>query len=70
MINFYLTFDTKNHILTIEWGDGSGKIEEHKDVMTIRDSPTVYEIIQRQSTGKVVPLYKLPVNCTIIRYFH
>lgn len=77
MINFHLTFDTKNHTLTIEWGDGSGKIEEHKDVMTIRESSTVYEIIQRQSTGKdvplsgrAVPLYKLPVNCTVIRYFH
>lgn len=65
-----LRFDTKKHILSIAWGNGSEESEEYEEVMTIREGNGFYEVLQRQETGKNAPIYRLPINSTIIRYFH
>ena len=70
MTQHVVRFNTSNHTLSIGWADGSGYTDEHENVMTIREGAGYYEILQRQENGKNAPIYRLPINNTIIRYMH
>jgi hypothetical protein len=62
-------FNTNEHTLSVLWGD-DGTIEDFENVMTIKEYGGYYEILQKQESGKNAPLLRLPINSTIIRYFH
>jgi hypothetical protein len=63
-------FNTKEHTLSILWGDEGTITEDFENVMTIKEYDGYYEILQKQESGKNAPLFRLPINSTIIRYIH
>lgn len=70
MTQHVVRFNTSDHTLSIGWADNSGYTDKHENVMTIREGAGYYEILQRQENGKNAPIYRLPINNTIVRYFH
>ena len=62
-----ITFNSKSHqmFITID-----GETTSYNDVMTIKNNEGFYEILQRQQNESVAPLYRLPLNSTIIEYQH
>jgi len=46
-------------------------IKEYPNVMTIKEFQGFYEVRQRQQTmDKNAPIWRLPINNTIIEYIH
>lgn len=66
----YLKFNTKEHKLTVVYEDGTVSTKDLEDVTTIREGQGYYEVLQRQENGKNAPIYRFPINNTIIRYYH
>lgn len=66
----YLKFNTKEHKLTVVYEDGTLSTKDLEDVTTIREGQGYYEVLQRQENGKNAPIYRFPINNTIIRYYH
>ena len=66
----YLKFNTKEHKLTVVYDDGTVSTKDLEDVTTIREGQGYYEVLQRQENGKNAPIYRFPINNTIIRYYH
>ena len=63
-----IKFDTFNHTLDYSF-DGINKTFEN--VTTIKVHEGYYEVLQRQlSTDKNAPLFRLPINNTIIEFVH
>jgi len=63
-----IKFDTFNHTLDYSF-DGVNKTFEN--VTTIKVHEGYYEVLQRQlSTDKNAPLFRLPINNTIIEFTH
>jgi len=65
-----LRFNTKEHTMTVVFSDGSGPSETKENVMTIKDYNGYYEVLQRQSNEKNAPIYRFPINNTMIVYIH
>jgi len=64
-----ITFNTKTHTMTIQ-SDSIG-IKEYPNVMTIKEFQRFYEVRQRQqTTDKNAPIWRVPINQTIIEYVH
>ena len=65
-----VTFNSKAHWMEIST-DGK-KSQTYTDVMTIKnnDHGGYYEILQRQINDSVAPLFRLPMNSTIVEYQH
>lgn len=64
-----ITFNTNRHSMTIQ--SESMGIKEYQNVMTIKEMTGFYEVRQRQqSTDKNAPIFRLPINHTIIEYIH
>jgi len=62
-------FNTKTHTMKIQSELFSTK--EYDNVMTIKEFDGFYEVRQRQQvTDKNVPIWRLPINQTIIEYNH
>ncbi len=66
----YLKFSTKKHTLSVIYEDGTVGVTDLEDVTTIRVGEGFYEDLQRQEDGKNAPIYRFPINNTIVRYFH
>jgi len=66
----YLKFNTKKHTLTVIFIDGTVGVNDLADVTTIRVAEGFYEVLQRQEDGKNAPIYRFPINNTVVRYFH
>jgi len=66
----YLKFNTQKHSLSITFEDGMTLPDDIQDVMTIREGEGFYEVLQKQETGKNAPIFRFPINNTVIRYFH
>jgi hypothetical protein len=66
----YLKFNTQKHTLTVIYIDGTMGVTDLKDVTTIREGNGFYEVLQRQENGKNAPIYRFPINNTVVRYFH
>lgn len=72
MSTIFLTFNTKNHTLRFCCDDGLLD-ETYNDVITIQlTSPgyNYYEVLQETPDGKKVPLLRVPIQFTIIKYEH
>jgi len=66
----YIKFNTQKHTLTVIYIDGTMGVTDLKDVTTIREGNGFYEVLQRQENGKNAPIYRFPINNTVVRYFH
>ena len=66
----YLKFNTKKHTLTVIFIDGTVGVNDLEDVTTIRVAEGFYEVLQRQEDGKNAPIYRFPINNTVVRSFH
>ncbi len=66
----YLKFNTKKHTLTVIFIDSTVGVNDLEDVTTIRVAEGFYEVLQRQEDGKNAPIYRFPINNTVVRYFH
>ena len=66
----YLKFNTKKHTLTVIFIDDTVGVNDLEDVTTIRVAEGFYEVLQRQEDGKNAPIYRFPINNTVVRYFH
>lgn len=63
-----LKFDTFNHTLDYYYG---GMERTYSNVTTIKVHEGYYEVLQRQqTTDKNAPLFRLPMNNTIIEFVH
>jgi hypothetical protein len=63
-----LKFDTFKHTLEFLFNGLNRKFE---NVTTIKTYDGYYEVLQRQqTTGKNAPLFRLPINSTIIEFSH
>lgn len=56
--------------MSVVFSDGSGPSETKENVMTIKDYNGYYEVLQRQSNEKNAPIYRFPINNTMIVYTH
>lgn len=66
----YLKFNTKEHKLSVIYEDGTVGVSDLENVTTIREGEGFYEVLQRQDNGKNAPIYRFPINNTVVRYYH
>jgi hypothetical protein len=65
-----ITFNTKTHTMVIK-DDNTIGTKEYPNVMTIKEFQGFYEVRQRQqTTDKNAPIWRVPINNTIIEYIH
>jgi hypothetical protein len=72
MSTVFLTFNTKNHTLRF-FLEATGLEEIYDNVVTIQLSHPdrdYYEVLQETPDGKKVPLLRVPIQFTIIKYEH
>jgi hypothetical protein len=62
-----LEFNTGEHTLDVVFEDHT---EFYDNVMTIKYFDAFYEVLQKQPNGKNAPLFRTPINSTIIKYTH
>ena len=63
-----LKFNTAEHTLEFTYRDVT---KTYSNVVTIKTHGDYYEVLQRQnSTDKNAPLFRTPINSTIIEFIH
>lgn len=63
-----LKFNTSNHTLEFTYRDVT---KHYENVVTIKTHDDYYEVLQRQTvTDKNAPLFRVPINNTLIEFQH
>ena len=63
-----LEFNTGEHTMDVTYPDNS--TEFFSNVMTIKYFDGFYEVVQKQVNGKNAPLFRVPIDNTMIQYTH
>lgn len=66
----HLLFNTYEHTLEVSFMD-SDDTDTFERVSTIKEHERYYEVLQKEeNSGKNKPLFRFPINETIIQYVH
>lgn len=67
-----LTFNTKKHTMVFKPDMDKNYVMEYPNVTTIKYEGNYYEVRQKQdpTSSSSVPIFRVPVESTIIEYIH